>query len=302
MNEDFAIEVKDLTKSYGNQLAVKGIDLQIRRGEIFALLGPNGAGKTTVIEILEGHRSRTSGDVTVLGHDPEDNNPSSRNRLGIVLQDNGVEPYLKVGEILEQYTGFYENPKTVEEILLTTNLLEQQDSYPKQLSGGQQRRLDFAICLCGDPDLLFLDEPTTGFDPSARRSAWDLILHLKSLGKTILLTTHYMDEAEALADRIALMQEGLIISEGKLSDLRNSQEDTTISFTLVEPNQEFPEDLKSLVSIIGTKVTVKTGDPTSTLHKLTKWAINNKTDISNWEIKNKSLEDIFLDTFRDNLQ
>ncbi len=302
MNEDFAIKVKDLTKSYDTQLAVKGIDLQIRRGEIFALLGPNGAGKTTIIEILEGHRNRTSGDVTVLGHDPEHNNPSSRDRLGIVLQDNGVEPYLKVGEILEQYTGFYENPKPVEEILLITNLFEQRDSYPKQLSGGQQRRLDFAICLCGDPDLLFLDEPTTGFDPSARRSAWDLILHLKSLGKTILLTTHYMDEAEALADRIALMQEGLIISEGKLSDLRNSQEDTTICFTLADPNQEFPEDLKSLVSIIGNKVTVKTGDPTSTLHKLTKWAINNKTDISNWEIKKQSLEDVFLETFRDNLQ
>jgi len=302
MNEDFAIKVKDLTKSYDTQLAVKGIDLQIRRGEIFALLGPNGAGKTTIIEILEGHRNRTSGDVTVLGHDPEHNNPSSRDRLGIVLQDNGVEPYLKVGEILEQYTGFYENPKPVEEILLITNLFEQRDSYPKQLSGGQQRRLDFAICLCGDPDLLFLDEPTTGFDPSARRSAWDLILHLKSLGKTILLTTHYMDEAEALADRIALMQEGLIISEGKLSDLRNSQEDTTICFTLANPNQEFPEDLKSLVSIIGNKVTVKTGDPTSTLHKLTKWAINNKTDISNWEIKKQSLEDVFLETFRDNLQ
>ena len=302
MNEDFAIKVKDLTKSYDTQLAVKGIDLQIRRGEIFALLGPNGAGKTTIIEILEGHRNRTSGDVTVLGHDPEHNNPSSRDRLGIVLQDNGVEPYLKVGEILEQYTGFYENPKPVYEILLITNLFEQRDSYPKQLSGGQQRRLDFAICLCGDPDLLFLDETTTGFDPSARRSAWDLILHLKSLGKTILLTTHYMDEAEALADRIALMQEGLIISEGKLSDLRNSQEDTTICFTLANPNQEFPEDLKSLVSIIGNKVTVKTGDPTSTLHKLTKWAINNKTDISNWEIKKQSLEDVFLETFRDNLQ
>ena len=302
MNEDFAIKVKDLTKSYGTELAVKGIDLQIRRGEIFALLGPNGAGKTTIIEILEGHRNRTSGDVTVLGHDPEHNNPSSRNRLGIVLQDNGVEPYLKVREILEQYTGFYENPKPVEEILLITNLLEQRDSYPKQLSGGQQRRLDFAICLCGDPDLLFLDEPTTGFDPSARRSAWELILHLKSLGKTILLTTHYMDEAEALADKIALLQEGLIISEGKLSDLRNSQEDTTICFTLADPNQEFPEDLKSLVSIIGNKVTVKTGDPTSTLHKLTKWAINNETDISNWEIKKQSLEDVFLETFRDNLQ
>ena len=190
MNDDFVIKVKNLTKSYGDKLAVKGMDLKIRRGEIFALLGPNGAGKTTVIEILEGHRSRTSGDVVVLGHDPEENKPSFRNRLGIVLQVNGIEPYLKVGEILEQYIGFYENPKTVEEILLTTSLSEQRDSYPKQLSGGQQRRLDFAICLCGDPDLLFLDEPTTGFDPSARRSAWDLILDLKSLGKTIVLTTH----------------------------------------------------------------------------------------------------------------
>ena len=301
MNDDFVIKVKNLTKSYGNKLAVKGMDLKIRRGEIFALLGPNGAGKTTVIEILEGHRSRTSGDVAVLGHDPEENKPSFRNRLGIVLQDNGIEPYLKVGEILEQYIGFYENPKTVEEILLTTSLSEQRDSYPKQLSGGQQRRLDFAICLCGDPDLLFLDEPTTGFDPSARRSAWDLILDLKSLGKTIVLTTHYMDEAEALADRIALMRGGLIVSEGKLSDLRNSQEDTTICFTLADPNQAFPEDLKSLVSIIGNKVTIKTGNPTSTLQKLTKWAINNKTDISDWEIKNKSLEDVFLETFPDNL-
>ena len=302
MNDDLVITVKDLKKSYGGKLAVKGVDLKIRRGEIFALLGPNGAGKTTVIEILEGHRNKTSGDVTVLGHDPEENSSFLQNRLGIMLQDNGVEPYLKVEEILEQCTGFYENPKTVEEILLTTGLLEQRNSYPRQLSGGQQRRLDFAICLCGDPDLLFLDEPTTGFDPSARRAAWDLILNLKRLGKTILLTTHYMDEAEALADRIALMQGGLIISEGKLSDLRNSQEDTTICFTLLDSSQALPEELKSLVGIVGNKITIKTDDPTSTLHKLTGWAVNNAIDISNWEIKNKSLEDVFLETFPDNLQ
>lgn len=302
MNDDLVITVKDLKKSYGKKMAVKGVDLKIRRGEIFALLGPNGAGKTTVIEILEGHRNKTSGDVTVLGHDPEENSSFLQNRLGIMLQDNGVEPYLKVEEILEQCTGFYENPKTVEEILLTTGLLEQRNSYPRQLSGGQQRRLDFAICLCGDPDLLFLDEPTTGFDPSARRAAWDLILNLKRLGKTILLTTHYMDEAEALADRIALMQGGLIISEGKLSDLRNSQEDTTICFTLLDSSQALPEELKSLVGIVGNKITIKTDDPTSTLHKLTGWAVNNAIDISNWEIKNKSLEDVFLETFPDNLQ
>ncbi|MEA2459845.1 MAG: type transport system ATP-binding protein, partial [Actinomycetota bacterium] len=194
-----AIAVKDLRKSYGTLEAVAGIDLEVAEGEVFALLGPNGAGKTTTVEILEGHRSRSSGDVKVLGYDPGRGEHAFKERIGIVLQETGVEPFLTVAEVIEMYRGYYPHPRPVDEIIEVVGLGEKRDTRVIKLSGGQQRRLDVAVGLAGDPDLLFLDEPTTGFDPSARRSAWDMVHNLQSLGKTVFLTTHYMDEAQNLA-------------------------------------------------------------------------------------------------------
>ena len=200
-----AIEVRDLKKSYGDLEALKGINFAINRGEIFALLGPNGAGKTTIMEILEGYIQRTSGHVSVLGYDPDLSPEDLRSRIGIVLQETGVDIYLKVGEIIKQFSGFYQNPKPINEILDVTGLREQSDIRIRRLSVGQRRRLDVALGIVGDPELLFLDEPTTGLDPYARRNTWNMIASLRELRKTILLTTHYMDEAEVLADKIALL-------------------------------------------------------------------------------------------------
>ena len=209
-----AIEVRGLRKLYGKIEAVRGIDLRVAKGEVFALLGPNGAGKTTTVEILEGHRDRTDGYVSVLGHDPRRNERSLKERIGIVLQSIGVEPYLSVEETIDVFRGYFPHPLPLEEILDLVGLRDQRRARVRRLSGGQQRRLDVAIGLAGDPELLFLDEPTSGFDPSARRGAWEMVKGLKSLGKTVVLTTHYMDEAEHLADRVAIIVEGKIVAEG----------------------------------------------------------------------------------------
>ena len=301
MNDDLVITVKDLKKSYGGKLAVKGVDLKIRRGEIFALLGPNGAGKTTVIEILEGHRNKTSGDVTVLGHDPEENSSFLQNRLGIMLQDNGVEPYLKVEEILEQCTGFYENPKTVEEILLTTGLLEQRNSYPRQLSGGQQRRLDFAICLCGDPDLLFLDEPTTGLDPQARRNIWGLIREIHQRGVTVVLTTHYMEEAEELCDRLAIMDGGSLKAVDTPRNLVGRlQAAYTVKLAMDNPlTEDQMASLNGSVEFVqeldGNSYLLRLKSGPSSLGKVLDEMVRSDINLERLEIAPVTLEDVFLE-------
>ena len=238
-----AIEVRGLHKSYGDVEAVRGIDLSVPTGEVFALLGPNGAGKTTTVEILEGHRDRTAGDVSVLGHDPGLNDRALKQRIGIVLQTTGVEPYLNVEETIDLFRGYYPHPLPLDEILDVIGLREQRRTRVRRLSGGQQRRLDVAIGLAGDPELLFLDEPTTGLDPAARRQAWEMVDNLRSLGKTVVLTTHYMDEAEQLADRVAIIVQGEIVAEGTPGELVRKSGSTTIRFKLGSGADRLPEDL-----------------------------------------------------------
>ena len=228
-----ALSLLGLRKSYGEVEAVRGIDLEVERGEIFAFLGPNGAGKTTTVEILEGFRPRSSGEVSVLGVDPADGTREWRDRIGIVLQESAPDPGLTVREALELYAGYYSKPRSVVETIALVGLEGKHDRQATSLSGGERRRLDFALALIGDPELIFLDEPTTGFDPSARRTAWDVIENLRDLGKTIFLTTHYMDEAERLADRIAVIVDGSIVAQGTPRTLGGRDRDTsTIRFTL----------------------------------------------------------------------
>jgi ABC-2 type transport system ATP-binding protein len=214
-----AIEIHGLTKSYGSFTALAGIDLRVERGEVFAIIGPNGAGKTTMVEILEGYRRRDGGEVRVLGFDPGSQRCSLKPHIGIVLQATGVEAYLTVAETITMYAGYYPHPRPVGEIMELVGLAEKRNVRVARLSGGQQRRLDVAVALAGDPDLLFLDEPTTGFDPAARREFWDVIKNLAALGKTVLLTTHYLDEAQHLADRLAVVAQGRIVAEGTPSTL-----------------------------------------------------------------------------------
>jgi ABC-2 type transport system ATP-binding protein len=214
MREDPAIAVRGLTKRYGEMEAVRSVDFSVARGEVFGLLGPNGAGKTTTVEILEGYRERTDGEVRVLGVDPAGQPAELRRRVGIVLQSTGIYRHIRVREALEHFASLYPSPRDVDEVLALAGLEEKADEPSRRLSGGQLRRLDFALALVGDPELIFLDEPTTGFDPGARRNAWETIRSLKALGKTVLLTTHYLDEAQALADRVAIMRSGRIVIEG----------------------------------------------------------------------------------------
>ena len=214
-----AIEVKGLRKSYGDFEAVRGVDLTVHEGEVFALLGPNGAGKTTTVEIMEGHRQRSSGEVSVLGFDPGKRERGLKERIGIVLQETGVNRFLTVAEVIDQFRTYYPHPRPLDEIIEVVELTEKRDALVRKLSGGQQRRLDVAVGLAGDPDLLFLDEPTTGFDPSARRNAWQMVKNLNELGKTVFLTTHYMDEAQFLADRVAIIVGGKIVAEGTPDEL-----------------------------------------------------------------------------------
>ena len=234
MTTENAIEVRGLRKSYGEREAVAGVDLYVAHGEVFALLGPNGAGKTTTVEILEGHRERTSGEVSVLGFDPQRLERAFKERIGVVLQETGVEPYLSVRETLDLYRSYYPHPMSTGHIMDLVGLTEQAETRVSRLSGGQQRRLDVAIGLAGDPELLFLDEPTTGFDPAARRSAWEMIRGLQDLGKTIFLTTHYMEEAEYLADRVAIIRRGEIVVEGPPASLVGADHTTTVRFLLPE--------------------------------------------------------------------
>ena len=290
-----AIEVKGLHKSYGPVEAVRGIDLRVSRGEVFALLGPNGAGKTTTIEILEGYLQRTSGDVSVLGHDPGRNERGLKERIGVVLQTTGVEPYLNVEETIDLFRGYYPRPMPLEEILRATGLTEQRRVSVRKLSGGQQRRLDVAIGLSGDPELLFLDEPTTGFDPSARRGAWEMVRNLKALGKTVVLTTHYMDEAEHLADRVAIIAQGKIVAEGAPGDLAHGGNDTYIRFRVDPGSARLPEDLDAEPADDEGRYAITTDSPTSSLHRLTGWAMEQGVELEELSVSRPSLEDLFIE-------
>ena len=290
-----AIEVRDLKKSYGDLEALRGINFTINRGEIFALLGPNGAGKTTIMEILEGYIQRTSGHVSVLGYDPDSSHEDLRSRVGIVLQETGVDLYLKVGEIIKQFSGFYQNPKPINEILDVTGLREQSDIRIRRLSGGQRRRLDVALGIVGDPELLFLDEPTTGLDPYARRNTWNMIANLRELGKTILLTTHYMDEAEVLADKIALLNAGIIEAEGTLEELRTYKKATTIKFELDDAINRMPVEISKLANVIGNEVKLETTTPMSSLAILASWALNEEIELRGLSVQQQSLDEIFIE-------
>ena len=290
-----AIEVRGLHKSYGQVEAVRGIDLSVSKGEVFALLGPNGAGKTTTVEILEGHRDRSAGDVSVLGYDPGRNDRALKRRIGIVLQSTSVEPYLSVEETINLFRGYYPHPLPLEQILEVIGLREQRRTRVKRLSGGQQRRLDVAIGLAGDPELLFLDEPTTGFDPSARRGAWEMIRNLQSLGKTILLTTHYMDEAEHLADRVAIMVDGEIVAEGPPGELSQRDGSVTIGFRIDSGSGALPEDLGAEQTGNSGRYTITTSTPTRSLHQFTGWAVEQGIELQELSVSRPSLEDLFIE-------
>ena len=290
-----AIEVRGLHKSYGQVEAVRGIDLCVSKGEVFALLGPNGAGKTTTVEILEGHRDRSAGDVSVLGYDPGRNDRALKRRIGIVLQSTSVEPYLSVEETINLFRGYYPHPLPLEQVLEVIGLREQRRTRVKRLSGGQQRRLDVAIGLAGDPELLFLDEPTTGFDPSARRGAWEMIRNLQSLGKTILLTTHYMEEAEHLADRVAIIVDGEIVAEGTPGELSQRDGSVTIGFRIDSGSGALPEDLGAEQAGNSGRYTITTSTPTRSLHQITGWAVEQGIELQELSVSRPSLEDLFIE-------
>ena len=289
----FAVEVRGLTKVYGGLAAVDGVDFDIDRGEIFALLGPNGAGKTTTVEILEGFRARDGGDVSVLGLDPSRQRARLKSRIGIVLQSTGVERYLTVRETIAMYAGFYPHPRPVDEVIELVGLSAKSDERVVRLSGGQQRRLDVAIALAGDPELLFLDEPTTGFDPSARHEAWDVVKNLAALGKTVLLTTHYMDEAQFLADRVAVIVGGRIVAEGPPATLgHRDRARARIRFRVPE-GAELPPAVTGTPGRDGL-VEVTVDDPVRVLHSLTGWALDHDVDLEGLEVIRPSLEDVYL--------
>jgi ABC-2 type transport system ATP-binding protein len=289
-----AIEVRGLRKSYGALEAVRGIDLRVERGEVFALLGPNGAGKTTTVEILEGHRTRTAGEVSVLGHDPGHHDRAYRERIGIVLQQTGVDEYLTVREVVSMVAGYYPKPRDVDEVIALAGLTEQADRRVRKLSGGQKRRVDLAVALAGDPELLFLDEPTTGFDPSARRQAWETVRGLTELGKTIFLTTHFMDEAQALAHRLAIIADGRIVEVGSADELIGARSHASrVRFRLPEGLSP-PEGLGARPQASAPAWELETDSPTRTLSELTAWALAQGTELADLEVRRRSLEDVYL--------
>ncbi|MBV8478941.1 MAG: ABC transporter ATP-binding protein [Actinobacteria bacterium] len=272
-----AIAVRGLRKSYGPLEAVRGVDFDIEEGEVFGLLGPNGAGKTTTVEILEGYRSRDAGEVSVLGSDPQKPRRDFRERIGVVLQQAQLWQTLTVRETHRVFAGYYEHPRDVDEVIDLVGLADKRDARVQTLSGGQKRRLDLGVALVGDPDLVFLDEPTTGFDPAARRAAWEMIRSLRSLGKTVLLTTHYLDEAEQLADRVAVMRQGVVVRIGTPRELTTTETEVEIRYR---------RD--------GEEVLVRTGDPTRALHELTSEALARGEELERLEVRRPTLEDVYL--------
>ncbi len=285
-----AVEVSGLIKRYGSFEAVRGIDLTIEEGEVFALLGPNGAGKTTTVEIMEGHREATDGRVTVLGHDPAKAERSFKDRIGIVLQEGSVEDELTVREAISIHGGAYSNRRNTDELVEIVGLEAKADSRVGTLSGGQKRRLELAMGIVGEPDLIFLDEPTTGFDPSARREAWSVIDNLRALGKTILLTTHYMDEAQNLSDRVAVMAEGRIVAEGTPDSIGGREHSTTrISF-----RRPTGETVPFGSRIDGELVVIEAAEPTAELHRITSWAVERGIELEDLSVSRPSLEEIYL--------
>ena len=292
---DRAIEVTGLRKRYGSVDAVAGIDLHVDRAEVFALLGPNGAGKTTTVEILEGHRDRTEGAVSVLGHDPQSGGRAFREQIGIVLQSTGVEPYLTVEETLRQFRGYYPHPRPLDEILEVVGLTEQRGTRVRRLSGGQQRRLDVAVGLAGDPDLLFLDEPTTGFDPAARRQAWELVQNLQALGKTVFLTTHYMDEAQQLADRLAIIVSGEIVAEGTPGELMNQDRISTIEFRQTPAATSLVAGVLDEVALGDGVARIRTSEPTRVLALITGRAAEQGIELDDLTVTRATLEDVYLE-------
>ncbi len=292
-----AIKIRGLRKSYGSKEAVRGIDLEVAKGEIFAFLGPNGAGKTTTTEILEGYRERSAGEVSVLGTDPANADKALRERIGIVLQQCELQPVLTVRETLALYAGYYSSPRAIDDTIELVGLGEQADTRAGKLSGGQQRRLDVGIALIGDPEVLFLDEPTTGFDPSARRHAWEVIANLGKLGKTVFLTTHYMDEAQALADRVAIIAAGKIVAEGPPSELGGRRDAaTTITFKLPAGTslEGLPASLGEPGAAADGAIALTVPDPVAPLHTLTGWALERGVELSGLEVSKPSLEDVYL--------
>jgi len=288
------IEVRELTKRYGDVEAVRGVDLTVEAGEVFALLGPNGAGKTTTVEILEGYRSLSSGTVSVLGFDPERHERAFKDRIGIVLQESTVEPELTVREVIDVYGGVYSGRRPTSELIEIVGLEDKADARVGTLSGGQRRRLQMALGIVGDPDLIFLDEPTTGFDPSARRQAWGVIDNLASLGKTILLTTHYMDEAQDLADRVAVIAAGRIVARGTPDTIGGrAQAKTEIRFTVA--GVALDELPLQPVRTVGSAVEIHSDMPTHDLNVLTNWAVAAEVELEGLSVTRPSLEDIYLE-------
>jgi len=275
---DAAIQVRDLRKSYGPIEAVRGISFEVRRGEVYGLLGPNGAGKTTTVEILEGYRARSGGEVSVLGFDPERGQRELKQSVGVVLQQLGFYPRATVRESVEHVACFYPSPRDVRETIALVGLDGNEDRRANQLSGGQRRRLDLALALVGDPEVIFLDEPTTGFDPAARRTAWSVIRTLKELGKTLLLTTHYLDEAQALADRVAIVKDGAVIAEGPPGELTPGSAAYKVAYD---------ED--------GRRIEIETDDPTELLSRLTAEALERGERLENLSVTRPTLEEVYLE-------
>jgi ABC-2 type transport system ATP-binding protein len=296
-SSELAIEVRDLRKTYGTVEAVRGVTFDVARGEVFCLLGPNGAGKTTVVEILEGYRVRSGGEARVLGMDPAQGARALHERVGIVLQKSGVQGDLTVAELIEMYGRYYARRRPVDELIELVDLGEKRDTRAKKLSGGQLRRLDLALALVGDPELLFLDEPTTGFDPAARRGAWSVVRSLCELGKTVFLTTHYMDEAQSLANRVAVMSAGQIIASGTPEDLGGRDlRPAEIRFRL--PSDWSLGDLPDVPgerSISGESVTILTREAVLATQRVTSWALERGVELGHFSVNQPTLEDIYLE-------
>jgi ABC-2 type transport system ATP-binding protein len=296
--DELAIEVRDLRRAYGDVQAVRGVSFEVERGEVFCLLGPNGAGKTTIVEILEGYRNRSGGEARVLGIDPATGSRDLREQVGIVLQHCGVQRDLSVTELVEMYGRYHVKQRPVDEVIDLVELTEKRNTRAKELSGGQQRRLDLALALVGDPELIFLDEPTTGFDPAARRHAWSTIRSLCDLGKTVFLTTHFMDEAQHLADRVAVMRAGEIIALGRPEEL-GGRDARPAEIRFILPSTwslgDIPELPSLSRSIEGDRVLVQTTEPVRAANLLTNWALEHDVDLRHFSITQPTLEDIYLE-------